>query len=180
MVPLPRRPPEWRIWMWACLRPRSTRRLFLHRSALWVLTIAASGSYASSRDVRTSWRPWTPPRRLTSSNAASIPSRMLIPSSCAGPLKAADWPKRILCAATPCSGDSASGWGVAGVVSGAAVALDPPSWGSIQQPERAQARLARLGQDLAPIRSVSGRPALRCHLSLRATRDKWFFPCSRL
>ena len=66
-----------------------------------VLVTAASGSYESSRDTRSRRRPCTPPLRLASAKAASMPSRMFLPSSSAGPLKAADWPKSTESSKTP-------------------------------------------------------------------------------
>ena len=68
-----------------------------------VLAIAASGSYASSRDRSASLRPCTPPCRFASPNAASMPSRRVVPRSRAGPLKAADCPNRICRSETPVS-----------------------------------------------------------------------------
>ena len=49
-----------------------------------------------------------------------MPKRILIPSSCAGPLKAADWPKRMPSGVMPASAGAAAGltvvsWSAVGV-----------------------------------------------------------------
>ena len=73
-----------------------------------VLAIAASGSYASSSEINSSWRPCTPPRSFASRKAARMPRRMFLPSSWAGPLKAADWPNTMRSSNTPTSAAGAT------------------------------------------------------------------------
>lgn len=63
--------------------------------------MANSGSYVSSSDTRSIRLPFTPPLSFTSWKAARIPSLMPLPSSCAGPLKAADWPNSTASSVTP-------------------------------------------------------------------------------